>query len=321
MLQDLLRDTNRQFNGIGSYIRCLAHILNLIVKDILGALDSGTTHEALKICKHLGAGASTDVCLKLSAQTALSRLRILAVWISRSPQRREKWSMIFAVMGLPEKLLKYDDDACWDSTYDILDTALQAKTQINEYLDQQTDLPQFTAEDWHRLSQIYRVLLCFRRLAHFVSQKQPQISMMMPVYFKLHELLHQGVGKEGIFADLDDDVADAMYQGMLKYKKNYVFEDLSDTYCLASILDPMVKGDLLLKELGDESGKLIIDAILESIHKNYYISPELRAQAKSPQDIKTVYADVRTTLASICYSVWHQLSEGQLILMLTIILH
>ncbi|KAK9349584.1 hypothetical protein V1523DRAFT_429959, partial [Lipomyces doorenjongii] len=34
------------FGGIDRYVRCLAHILNLVVKDILRALKSGTANEA-----------------------------------------------------------------------------------------------------------------------------------------------------------------------------------------------------------------------------------------------------------------------------------
>ncbi|KAJ6001200.1 hypothetical protein N7481_001609 [Penicillium waksmanii] len=52
LLYDLL-PPGSQFHGLGSYIRCLAHILNLIVKDILHVLDSGTAQEASKICDHM----------------------------------------------------------------------------------------------------------------------------------------------------------------------------------------------------------------------------------------------------------------------------
>lgn len=48
--------TNPLFCGLGSYIRCLAHILNLIVKEILLALKSGNTDEAASICDNLDEG-------------------------------------------------------------------------------------------------------------------------------------------------------------------------------------------------------------------------------------------------------------------------
>ncbi|KAF1808084.1 hypothetical protein P152DRAFT_444488 [Eremomyces bilateralis CBS 781.70] len=61
------------FRGVDSYIRCLAHILNLIVQDILRALKSGSVEAAYTIYDSLYAGGS------ISSQTALSKLRILAL--------------------------------------------------------------------------------------------------------------------------------------------------------------------------------------------------------------------------------------------------
>jgi hypothetical protein len=45
-----------QFQGLDSYIHCLAHILNLIVKDILQALESDTPKEADIICDRIQDG-------------------------------------------------------------------------------------------------------------------------------------------------------------------------------------------------------------------------------------------------------------------------
>jgi len=148
MLHDLLRQdpssgTQCQFRGYKSFVRCLAHILNLIVKDILRELKSGTVQEANQICDHL---KDTETTSTLSTKSALSRLRVLAIWISRSPQRREKWRKICVLMDRPERLIHYDVETRWNSTYEMLDTALQAKPQITEYLRMQSDLPNFTPE-------------------------------------------------------------------------------------------------------------------------------------------------------------------------------
>ncbi|KAK9333651.1 hypothetical protein V1520DRAFT_351781 [Lipomyces starkeyi] len=58
--------------------------------------------------------------------------------------------------------------------------------------------------------------------------------------------------------------------GMKKYEKYYTFMDDSDTYYTALILDPRVKGDLLLGELqGEEAGGDILHAIRDGLHQNY----------------------------------------------------
>jgi hypothetical protein len=65
LLHSLIRtasDKKRiQFQRLDSYIRCLAHILNLIVKDILQALESGTPKEADTICDRIQDGRPISI--------------------------------------------------------------------------------------------------------------------------------------------------------------------------------------------------------------------------------------------------------------------
>lgn len=161
-----LRDSNPeiQFCGIDSYIHCLAHILNLIVKDILHALKSGSIQEAYTACDSIQNGKS------FATQTALARLQILALWISRSPQRRQKWKEVCSYMDLPDRFIEYDVETRWNSTYQMLHGSLKVKAQINRFLALQTEIPPFTNHDWHRLSQIHCVLMKFNELTIFISE-------------------------------------------------------------------------------------------------------------------------------------------------------
>ncbi|KAK9311144.1 hypothetical protein V1524DRAFT_77573 [Lipomyces starkeyi] len=61
---------------------------------------------------------------------------------------------------------------------------------------------------------------------------------------------------------------------MRKYKKYYTFMDATDTYYTALILDPRVKGDLILEELqeDEDSGRLILEAIRNELHLAYQVS-------------------------------------------------
>jgi hypothetical protein len=70
-----------RFNGVDSYVRCLAHVLNLIVSDILSALKSGDHKSAIEACDLLQDNK------KIGRHSALSWLQIMALWISRTPQR------------------------------------------------------------------------------------------------------------------------------------------------------------------------------------------------------------------------------------------
>ncbi|KAK9375019.1 uncharacterized protein V1513DRAFT_364917, partial [Lipomyces chichibuensis] len=197
----------------------------------------------------------------LENQGVLARLRILAVWIDRSPQRRQKWKEVCHFLDLPEKFIEYDNDTRWNSTYRMLADGLQAKVQINKYLEHQVELPlpSFTDSDWERLRQIHSILSKFNELTLFVSKRKPQISLTVPIYYELHDLLHDASERHGSFSKIDMDIALAVKTGMKKYKKYYSFMDEIDTYYTALVLDPRVKGDLIRQELreDDDAGRLI----------------------------------------------------------------
>ncbi|KAK9350069.1 hypothetical protein V1523DRAFT_371316, partial [Lipomyces doorenjongii] len=194
----------------------------------------------------------------LENQGALAKLRILAVWIDRSPQRRQKWKEVCHFLDLPDKFIEYDNDTRWNSTYRMLADGLQAKVQINKYLEHQVELPlpSFTDNDWERLRQIHTILSKFNELTLFVSTKKPQISLTVPIYYELHDLLHDASERRGSFSKIDMDIA-------LAYKNYYSIMDEIDTYYTALVLDPRVKGDLIRQELreDDDAGHLILEAI------------------------------------------------------------
>ncbi|KAK9334842.1 hypothetical protein V1521DRAFT_137208 [Lipomyces starkeyi] len=75
-----------RFEGLSSYIRCIARVLNLIVGDILSALRAGDIQSADRACDDLRANKDLDPDL-----SPLARLRIIVLWIDRSPQRRNRW--------------------------------------------------------------------------------------------------------------------------------------------------------------------------------------------------------------------------------------
>ncbi|KAJ5550757.1 hypothetical protein N7461_005455 [Penicillium sp. DV-2018c] len=116
----------RFHGGDDGYVRCLAHILNLIVKDILKSLRSGSLSEAHEICDGLESRMSS-----VSSESALSRLRIFAVCVSRSTQRRQEWSKSCASIGHAAKFIEYDVDTRWNSTFRLLDDGLKSRAQID----------------------------------------------------------------------------------------------------------------------------------------------------------------------------------------------
>jgi hypothetical protein len=120
----------------------------------------------------------------------------------------------------------------------MLKDALNANPQIKKWIKHQTYLPSFTAEDWDRLQQIEHLLAKFEEFTLTVSRRQPQISLAIPIYYELHDILNDAASREGEFSDLHLEIAAAASAGQKKFQKYYDLMDGQDAYYVAMILDP-----------------------------------------------------------------------------------
>lgn len=83
-------------------------------------------------------------------------------------------------------------------------------------------------------------------------------------------MLHDAAERKEDFANIDEDIASAVRESINKYMKYYTFMDISDIYYTALILDPRVKGDLLLYELDNEdTGRNILQVLRDNLHEKY----------------------------------------------------
>ena len=91
-----------RFRRLDSFIRCLAYILNLIIKQFLAALKTGDIESAGEICDQIKDGKD------IPDLSALARLRVLVLWLARIPQRRQQWKNSCRDASLPGRYIDYD---------------------------------------------------------------------------------------------------------------------------------------------------------------------------------------------------------------------
>ncbi|OQD76240.1 hypothetical protein PENANT_c134G04431 [Penicillium antarcticum] len=158
------------------------------------------------------------------------------------------------------------------------------------------ELPRFTLQGWSRLEQIHTVLHKFNELTLFISKRNPQITLTVSIYYELHELLDDVREGNGDFAKLDRDIIAAVKEGMKKYEKYYSIMDDCDTYYTALVLDPRVKGEMVLRELQDgDAGTMILDTIRTNLHQVYAASsPEPDAAESQSSSLK--HSDVESRM-------------------------
>ncbi|KAK9427057.1 hypothetical protein V1505DRAFT_381463, partial [Lipomyces doorenjongii] len=58
--------------------------------------------------------------------------------------------------------------------------------------------------------------LKFNDLTLFIANKKPQISLTVPIYYELHELLEDASERGGKFSAIDKDIAAAVKNGLRK---------------------------------------------------------------------------------------------------------
>jgi hypothetical protein len=78
----------------------------------------------------------------------------------------------------------------------MLNDAIHTRDQANKFLELQTDFPWFTYEDWQRLTHIYDILSKFNEFTLFISERKPQISLTVLIYYELHDLLDEPLSKK-----------------------------------------------------------------------------------------------------------------------------
>ena len=107
----------------------------------------------------------------------------------------------------------------------MLQDGLKVKLQIKKWIECQNSFPAFIAEDWTYLEQISSVLAKFEEFTLVISKQSLQISLAIPIYYELHDLLNDASMMQGEFTSLDTSIAHAVSAGLIKYKKYYDFMD------------------------------------------------------------------------------------------------
>jgi len=117
---------------------------------------------------------------------------------------------------MDSKLIQYDVDICWNSSYQMLNDAWKAAIQIKEYLKINPILPSFTYNDWKQLGQIQMILAEFDRYTLELSTDIPQISQFLAIYYQLFDLLQEVQDREGKFKDFNIEIANAAKSAIKK---------------------------------------------------------------------------------------------------------
>jgi hypothetical protein len=169
----------REGGGVGfdekeRRLRCFAHIMNRVVKKLLfgnkaEALETQPDDESLQSADKSREDRESSIRWRVLG--AIGKLHNIVKWIRCSPQRRERFlnqPIIEKLVGELQKtevfMLRADNDTRWNSTWEMINSALQQEDQVDAFCNLEKKLvnDKLTKEDWADLKQLMGMLESFK---------------------------------------------------------------------------------------------------------------------------------------------------------------
>jgi hypothetical protein len=221
------------FDHESRHVRCMAHVIHLAVGDFLNALnsmpeDSENAYGENYIPDPRSAGF-------------IPRLRKLVVEIRSSVQRREQFARQCEAAKIRPKELVVDVRTRWNSTYDMIERALELRKPLDEMAELVSDLRKYKLTDgeWKLLVGIHKFFGLFKVASNqLCATSYPTLAATVPVYNFMIDRLED-------YRDTDTCPAAtrvATDAAIDRLKQFYVGTD-AEVYTVATILDPHHKLD------------------------------------------------------------------------------
>jgi hypothetical protein len=268
-----------RFHGKRSFIRCLAHVINLICKEVLTALGSGSAREAKATLDELDRHKNRGFPATCSEKSTIAKIRLLVLWIARSPQRRQDWKLIS-----PTKQINYDVDTRWNSTYNMVTEAIRLRRELTQFIRTHPEVGvlQLVDTEWSTLEQIKSVLEPFWEYTNHVSRSCPSLVDSLPIYWALDDLLDDVRMAKGQFKDVDVDLREAVESATTKMDNFTRKMDGNILYYVAAVLDPRIKTSLIEAQMSKEDADLITSEVRGFLKQKYPFHPSLPLDTERP---------------------------------------
>lgn len=242
-----------------SRLRCIGHILNLIVKALL--FGEGVSKLEKELC-----GASDDERFEIwRKQSFIGKLHNFCVWINRNDQRRELLRQ-YILQAYDEGSIEHlytrvlvDGGVRWNSVYDMIERALKLRHAIDLFFlhynhsGEGYDISQdvITSRDWADLEQFFSVLKPFKDLTKRMEGRANKAGLEGS-HGSLYEILEsldvlfKKLQQAGKFADDHPEEVSTYYSSAIdtariKLEEYFGLTDASPAYRCAVALHPANK--------------------------------------------------------------------------------
>ncbi|KAL6534872.1 hypothetical protein OROGR_013547 [Orobanche gracilis] len=245
------------------WVRCCAHILNLLVQDGLSKING-----------------------------IVERIRRVVEYINRSDSRRLEFSKAVEQASLKDRVLLYDCKTRWNSTFEMLACALRFKECFSNYKDRDIGFKHCPSEDdWVKVEKVCSVLQAFWESTHVMSGSDyPTANLYLVEVCKIKELLDSKALED------DDFIVDMVKEMKVKFDKYWGHSN--KLMSIAAVLDPRLKLMVI-----DHCFPKIYSTALEVEQKKAEITTTLRALYKEYEKIYSGSSSISTARSNSNNSV------------------
>lgn len=266
-------------------LRCMGHIINLVAQALLFGVDHSVFEVDLQYAQTLGQEPKKlDLWRK---KGPIGKLHNIVKFIRMTPQRREQFLETKAFdhlddSNLDDLMVKSDNATRWNSADDMIERALQLRSQINAYCynhqkatkklrngegdDGSLAKDSFSPDEWKTLTEMHKILKPFKEKTMLLQGRGSTGSFgaaweVLPTIFKL---LEKTKAKQMEYLALaHSEHADIEHNHILHslngcIKKLEKYQDLltrSPIYSAATAMNPTMKWDWFGEKRPEECDK------------------------------------------------------------------
>lgn len=290
-LGNMLLDKSILFDPENQHFRCLAHVINLSVQDILSLMEiendnfcaeQPTNEDGEQIEDTFIVIQETDNCIV----KVVKKVRQLHNKIRNTESLTNKLENCCNILDIKYKKPISDSKTRWNSSFEMLKTAYHLKSALDMLCKNNKDINQYLlkAEEWNFIKLITDFLEDFKKVSEKISGEK---YVTLPLAVVAFNCLLDKIEKKSFVLDdkvdrnqNDEKLIQAFQKGRDKLIKHY--NKCNWIYCVSLILDPRIKAEGLdLTTWGREMKKQTLEKF-KSLYKEYYDEYSNEKEIKEP---------------------------------------
>jgi hypothetical protein len=214
-------------------LRCIGHIINLVVKTLLFG-PKGTTDD------------TSDLPHTDNYDGTIAKLHHIVYHIRMTPQRRDLYAseQAASLCASLEFMVVADNATRWNSTYNMINSALKLQQRIDEYvrlIGKELDIYVISDKEWDDLAELALLLVPFEKVTRATQGNNQGQGSIVSVLLSMDMLLSrlEKIKSNGTaITSAFYSTVDAAWSKLNKY---YSLTDRSPIYVVSIILHPCIK--------------------------------------------------------------------------------